>query len=87
MKSKYILYTGAVLLGVGALASCKKSFLELNPQGQFLQSNYYANPAEALTAVVAAYDPLVTETGGIDNTYSSPLGALNAASDDCYVSF
>jgi hypothetical protein len=84
MKSKYIIYTGAILLGVGALASCKKSFLELTPQGQFLQSNYYANPAEALTAVVAAYDPLVTETGGIDNTYSSPLGALNAASDDCY---
>jgi hypothetical protein len=27
---------------------------------------------------------LVTETGGFDNTYSNPLGALNSASDDCY---
>ncbi|UOE47317.1 RagB/SusD family nutrient uptake outer membrane protein [Mucilaginibacter sp. SMC90] len=83
MKSKYI-YTGAVLLGLGTLVSCKKSFLELHPKGEFLQSDYYANPDQALTAVVAAYDPLVTETGGIDNTYSSPLGALNSASDDCY---
>jgi hypothetical protein len=84
MKSKYYIYTGAILLGIGAMASCKKSFLEVNPKGQFLESNYYANPDQALTAVVAAYDPLVTETGGIDNTYSSPLGALNSASDDCF---
>jgi hypothetical protein len=84
MKSKYYIYTGVILLGIGAITSCKKSFLELDPKGQFLQSNYYANPAQALTAVVAAYDPLVTETGGIDNTYSSPLGALNSASDDCF---
>jgi hypothetical protein len=84
MKSKYYIYTGAILLGIGAMASCKKSFLEVAPKGQFLQSNYYANPDQALTAVVAAYDPLVTETGGLDNTYSSPLGALNSASDDCY---
>jgi hypothetical protein len=84
MKSKYYLYTGIVLLGMGTIVSCKKSFLELDPKGQFLESNYYATPDEALTAVVAAYDPLVTETGGIDNTYSDPLGALNSASDDCY---
>jgi hypothetical protein len=84
MKSKYYLYTGIVLLGMGTIVSCKKSFLELDPKGQFLESNYYSTPDEALTAVVAAYDPLVTETGGIDNTYSNPLGALNSASDDCY---
>lgn len=84
MKSKYYLYTGIVLLGMGTIVSCKKSFLELDPKGQFLESNYYATPDEALTAVVAAYDPLVTETGGIDNTYSDPLGALNSASDECY---
>lgn len=84
MKSKYYIYTGAILLGLGTMASCKKSFLEVQPKGQFQQSDYYANPDQAFAAVVAAYDPLVTETGGIDNTYSSPLGALNSASDDCY---
>ncbi|WP_114936729.1 RagB/SusD family nutrient uptake outer membrane protein [Mucilaginibacter endophyticus] len=84
MKSKHIIYTGLALMGMGAMVSCKKSFLELQPKGQFLESNYYANPDEAFAAVIAAYDPLVTETGGIDNTYSDPLGALNAASDDCF---
>jgi len=84
MKSKHIIYTGLALMGMGAMVSCKKSFLELQPKGQFLESNYYANPDEAFAAVIAAYDPLVTETGGIDNTYSDPLGALNSASDDCF---
>ena len=84
MNRKYLRYVAIPLLAiVGIVASCKKSFLELQPKGEFLGSNYYSNPAQALTGVVAAYDPLVTETGGIDNTYSDPLGALNAGSDDC----
>lgn len=85
MKRKYIKYSAAaVLLGVIGFASCKKSFLELQPAGQSLESNYYSNPTEAFTGVVAAYDPLVSETGGTDNTYINPLGPLNSASDDCY---
>jgi hypothetical protein len=85
MKRKYIKYTAFSLLGlIGVATSCKKSFLELQPKGEFLESNYYQNADQALTAVVAAYDPLVTETGGIDNTYSDPLGALNSASDECF---
>jgi starch-binding outer membrane protein, SusD/RagB family len=85
MNRKYLKYAAFSLLGIaGIIASCKKSFLELQPSGEFAETNYYANPAQALSAVVAAYDPLVTETGGIDNTYSDPLGALNAASDDCF---
>ena len=84
MKTKHFIYTGALALAIGTIASCKKSFLELTPNGQFLESNYYANPAQALTALVAAYDPLVTETGGLDGTYTNPLGPLNSASDDCF---
>src|ERR1700712_2625952 len=83
MKSKNIKYT-AVLLGLGALVACKKSFLELTPKGQSLESNYYANPTQAFAGLVAAYDPLNTETGGSDGTYSDPLGELNSASDDCF---
>jgi len=84
MNRKYFKYIAISLIGVvGVVASCKKSFLELQPKGEFLGSNFYANPSQALEGVVAAYDPLVTETGGIDNTYSDPLGALNAGSDDC----
>jgi hypothetical protein len=84
MKRRYINYTAALMLGIGAFASCKKSFLELEPKGQDLEVNYYSTPAQAFAGLVAAYDPLVMETGGLDNTYTNPLGPLNSASDDCY---
>ncbi|TWR28936.1 RagB/SusD family nutrient uptake outer membrane protein [Mucilaginibacter pallidiroseus] len=84
MKFRNSIYTGAVLLAIGSMAACKKSFLENDPKGQFLETNYYANPTQAFNALVAAYDPMVTETGGLDNTYINPLGALNSASDDCF---
>jgi len=84
MKRSYLFYTAIVLLGTGALVSCKKSFLETTPKGEFLESNYYSTPDQAFAGLAAAYDPLVTETGGADGTYTDPLGPLNSASDDSY---
>jgi len=84
MKKNYIKYTTALVLGLGIFVSCKKSFLENSPKGEFAEANYYSTPAEAFAGLVAAYDPLVTETGGIDNTYTDSRGPLNAASDDCF---
>jgi len=85
MKLNYVKYTSVVLLGVGVcFISCKKSFLETTPKGEFLEANYYQTPDQAFSGLVAAYDPLVTETGGSDQTYTNPLGPLNSASDDCY---
>lgn len=83
MKRKYIIYGSVVLMGIAGFVSCKKSYLETTPAGQTLEANYYSTPEEIFTGVVAAYDPLVTETGGLNNTYAGPLGPLNAASDDC----
>lgn len=85
MKRKYFNYGAAALIGAAAFISCKKSFLETTPAGQTLEANYYSTPAEAFAGLVAAYDPLVTESGGLNNTYSGPLGPLNSASDDCEV--
>jgi starch-binding outer membrane protein, SusD/RagB family len=84
MKKRNIKYTVFFLLGIGTLVSCKKSFLALNPKGEFAESNYYSTPDQAFAGLVAAYDPLLTETGGNDQTYTDPRGPLNAASDDCY---
>jgi len=86
MKRKYINYAALSLLGLGlgAMVSCKKSFLETTPQGESLESNYYQTPDQAFAGLVAAYAELNTETGGGDNTYSDPLGALNSAADECY---
>jgi len=47
MKRNYLKYTAAFLLGLGALTSCKKSYLETNPKGKFLQADYYSTPDEA----------------------------------------
>jgi len=78
------MYTGVFLIGMGVLSSCKKSYLATNPKGQFLQASYYSTPDEAFAGLVAAYDPLVTETGGLDNNYTDTRGLLNSGSDDCY---
>jgi hypothetical protein len=83
MKKSFIFGATALVI-VAVFFSCSKKFLELQPSGQFLESNYYQTPDQAFAGLVAAYDPLVTEAGGIDNTYSNPLGALNSASDECF---
>ncbi|HTI08617.1 MAG TPA: RagB/SusD family nutrient uptake outer membrane protein [Puia sp.] len=85
MQKKLFLYP-ALFLTCGALLvfSCKKSFLDVQPKGQLLESNYYQTPDEAYAALVATYDPLGQEAGSTDNTYADPLGGLNAASDECY---
>jgi len=74
-----------MVIGVIQLnTSCKKSFLEVTPKGIVLESNYYQNADEAYAGLVSVYNPLGWETGGGDNTYIDDLGALNAASDECY---
>jgi len=81
MKKRIIiglsLFAG-ILLG---MAACKKSFLNPNPQGTVLQSDYYQNPAEALNGIVAAYNPLSWTTV---SSYCPKMVIFNAASDDTY---
>jgi len=84
MKKIDVKYIAVFLLGLYTLLSCKKSFLETTPKGQFQQANYYSTPAEAFAGLAAAYDPLVSETGGLDGSLSDPRGLLNSGSDDCY---
>lgn len=83
MKRKF-LYILLLTAASVFLSSCKKSFLDVSPKGQFLESNYYQTADQALTGLVAAYDPLGMEAGSTDNTYIDPLGGLNSASDECY---
>lgn len=80
MRTKYFTRICLVLLAVPALHACKKSWLDVDPVGLNLESNYYKNPSEAFAGLVSAYDPLGMETAG---TYANKLGPLNSASDDC----
>lgn len=80
MKNTYIKYAAILALGLPALSACDKDFLEVEPRGTVLESNYYSNPQEAFAGLVAAYDPLGWEAGG---TFHN-IAAINGASDDAY---
>jgi len=60
------------------LASCKKEFVDINPEGQFLTSNYYADETQAYGALVGVYDIMRKNSGGFDNM----ITFMNAGSDD-----
>lgn len=63
-----------------SLVSCKKDFITIQPQGQFLSQNYYANRDQAYAAMVAVYDVLRKNAGGFENM----ITMMNAGSDDNY---
>jgi len=62
------------------LGSCKKDFINIQPKGQFLTQNYYANRDQAYAGLVATYDVLRKNAGGFENM----ITMMNAGSDDNY---
>jgi len=82
MKSKKVILYGIFLIGATiVISACSESFLEPKPKGQDLESEYYSSPERALAGVIAAYGAMGIET---KDSYCSPLGPSNSASDDCY---
>ena len=81
MKRNKIMIYSAILFSAVILNACSNSFLEVEPKGQSLEDNYYSTPDQAYAGLIAAYGPTNIET---QNTYCSPLGPENSASDDCY---
>ena len=63
-----------------ALVSCKKSFVDVTPKGQFLTANYYADQTQAFGALVGVYDVMRKNSGGFENM----ITMFNAGSDDFY---
>ncbi|MCX6279943.1 MAG: RagB/SusD family nutrient uptake outer membrane protein [Bacteroidetes bacterium] len=80
---KFNLYLSTLILGILILNGCSKEFLNVEPKGTTLETNYYKNAEEAFNGLVSCYDPLGTECWGKD-VYACKVGALNSASDDCY---
>jgi len=76
-KNKFIIITAAMVL---SLVSCQKDFLDIQPKGQFLTANYYADQDQAYAALVGVYDILRKNSGGFENM----ITFLNAGSDDQY---
>lgn len=66
-------------------SACNKSFLDTQPKGQVLESNYYQNAAQAYAGLVSIYVATATETSNTAiNWYCNKLGPLNSAGDECY---
>ncbi len=70
-----------ILFSVLFFVSCGEDFLELDPRGTELETNFYQNEEEIFQGLVAAYD--VLQWGGTDG-WTMKLGLYNAASDDTY---
>lgn len=77
IQIKYLLIAVAMIV---SLLSCKKSFVDITPKGQFLSANYYADQTQAYSAMVGVYDVIRKNSGGFENMISM----MNAGSDDNY---
>ena len=62
------------------LGSCSKDYITLQPKGEFLTQNYYADRDQAYSGLVAVYDLLRKNAGGFENM----ITMMNAGSDDNY---
>ena len=75
IKTAFLATTLLVFTG-----SCKKDFIDIKPNGQFLTQNYYADRSQAYAGLVAAYDVMRKNAGGFENM----ITMMNAGSDDNY---
>ena len=80
MKSFRVKTAFLAIVMLFLLGSCKKSFIDIKPEGQFLTANYYANRDQAFTGLVATYDVMRKNAGGFENM----ITMMNAGSDDNY---
>lgn len=78
MRKKYIPYTFILAAGLLFTGGCSDSFIEIEPRGKDLESNYYRNATEAMNGLIAVYDVVGWQGGN----YVTKTGAMDAASDD-----
>lgn len=77
MKINKLIIAGAIVV---SMSSCSKSFIDVQPKGQFLTANYYADESQAFSALVGVYDVMRKNSGGFENM----ITMMNAGSDDQY---
>jgi hypothetical protein len=75
---KYLKYLALCAAAIFIAPACKKSFLTVTPKGTNLESQYYRNQSEAFTGLVAVYDIMSYQSGGL----LTKEAVANAASDD-----
>ncbi|MBF2708589.1 RagB/SusD family nutrient uptake outer membrane protein [Flavobacterium soyangense] len=80
MKTIKMRYLLAIIVMAITTVSCTKEFLDVEPKGTDLESNYYKDENEAFAALVAVYDKVQKNSGGFENM----IAMMNAGSDDFY---
>ena len=80
MKEKVVKYLFIAVAMIISLVSCEKGFVDIQPKGQFLTANYYADQNQAFSALVGVYDVVRKNSGGFENM----ITMMNAGSDDQY---
>ena len=78
MKGKVINYLFIAAAMTVSLVSCEKGYIDIQPKGQFLSANYYADKDQAYGALVGVYDLMRKNSGGFENM----ITMMNAGSDD-----
>jgi hypothetical protein len=60
------------------ITSCSEDFLQVDPSGLNVETNYYRNESEAFAGLVGVYDMVRKNSGGFENM----ITMFNAGSDD-----
>ena len=60
------------------ITSCSEEFLQVDPSGLNVETNYYRNESEAFAGLVGVYDMVRKNSGGFENM----ITMMNAGSDD-----
>ena len=81
MKKTTLLYCSLFAGVVLGFFACKKSFLNVSPEGTVLESDYYQTPDEAFSGLVAAYNPL---SWTVVSSYAPKMVLFALASDEAY---
>jgi len=81
MKKLNIYKYSIVLLLALSIHACSTDFIDLEPRGTTLESNFYKTEENFFQALIAAYDVLQWQGG---DGWTMKLGLLNAASDDTF---
>ena len=78
MKKKVFNFLIIAVAMIYSLISCDKGFIDVQPKGEFLSENYYADQNQAFGALVGVYDLTRKNSGGFENM----ITMMNAGSDD-----
>src|SRR6187431_2879958 len=78
MKKNIKFLAITVLTSSMMFTSCSTDFLEVEPSGLNVETNYYRNESEAFAGLVGVYDLMRKNSGGFENM----ITMFNAGSDD-----